>query len=235
MTDVDAAPVDAIVSPFYERDGITIYHADCRDVLPTLGKFDLLLTDPPYELTASGGGIGAQRQYLSDIEGFTDGGFDETILEHAENWMCFCAKAQLPSLLQRAAAMPRWMLLTWNKPNPTPLCNGNYLPDTEYIVHGCQPKRIFGEFADKSRFIVYPAQQHNLHPNEKPMAVVSKMMRLGSVEGDLVVDPYMGSGTTLLAAKLLGRRAVGIERELRYCEIAANRLRQGVLDFGSEG
>jgi len=218
--------------PFYDRDGIVIYHGDCDGILPLIAKSDLMLTDPPYELTASGGGIGRSRQYLADIEDFTDGGFDEAILEYATNWMCFCAKTQLPSMLQRASSMPRWMLLTWNKPNPTPLSNGNYLPDTEYIIHGCQPKRSFGEYRDKSRFIVYPAQQHNLHPNEKPLAVVTKMMRLGSVEGDLVVDPFMGSGTTLVAAKLLGRRAIGIELERKYCEIAVNRLRQSVMDFG---
>jgi site-specific DNA-methyltransferase (adenine-specific) len=224
----------APVAPYYDRDGITIYHGDCRDILPTLGQFDLMLTDPPYELTASGGGIGAQRDYLADIEDFTDGGFDETILESANNWICFCAKTQLPSLLVRAAMMPRWMLVTWNKPNPTPLSNGNYLPDTEYIIHGCQAKRIFGEFRDKSRFILHPAQQHNLHPNEKPLEVVGKMLRIGSMEGERIIDPFMGSGTTLLSAKLHGRRAVGIERELKYCEIAARRLRQGILFGGMD-
>ena len=218
-------------APYYADESCTIYCGDCREILPTLGRFDLMLTDPPYELTASGGGIGAQRDYLSDIEDFTDGGFDETILEHASNWICFCAKTQLPSLLVRAALMPRWMLVTWNKPNPTPLCNGNYLPDTEYIVHGCQAKRIFGEFRDKSRFIVHPAQQHNLHPNEKPLPVVGKMIRVGSLKGEVIIDPFMGSGTTLLSAKLNGRRAVGIEISERYCEIAAQRLRQKVLNF----
>jgi len=215
--------------PYYEDAHVTLYHGDCREILPELGKFDLLLTDPPYEMVATGGGIGSQRDYLADIDGFTDGGFDETILDHADNWMCFCAKAQLPSLIQRASKMPRWMLSTWNKPNPTPLCNGNYLPDTEYIVHGCHPKRIFGEFRDKSRFIVFPAQQHNLHPNEKPVQVIGKCMRVGSQEGDTVVDPFAGSCTTGVAAKLNGRHATLIEISERYCEIGVERLRQGVL------
>ncbi len=221
------------MKPFYEDEQATIYCGDCREILPQIGSFDLLLTDPPYELTASGGGIGKSREYLSDIEGFTDCGFDQSILDNAGNWMCFCAKAQLPSLLQRASVMPRWMLLTWNKPNPTPLSNGNYLPDTEYIVHGCQPKRIFGQYRDKSRYIVFPAQQNNLHPNEKPITVMTKMVAVGSQPGETIVDPFMGSGTTLLAAKLEGRKAVGIEISEKYCEIAAKRLRQKVL-FGAE-
>ena len=217
------------MKPYYQDDAVTIYHGDCREILPTLGRFDLLLTDPPYELTASGAGIATKRKYLSDIKGFTDEGFDIDTLDHCENWICFCAKTQLPELIAKASAMPRWMLCTWNKPNPTPLCNGNYLPDTEYIVHGFQSGRCFGSFRDKSRFIVFPAQQKNQHPNEKPVEVMTKFIAVGSQEGETILDPFMGSGTTLVAAKLEGRRAVGIELEERYCEIAAKRLSQGVL------
>lgn len=221
----------SLPEPYYQDEHVTLYNADCREVLPLLPKADLLLTDPPYEMVATGGGIGNQRDYMHAIEGFTDCGFDVELLDLADNWVCFCAKTQLPSLIQKASAMPRWMLVTWNKPNPnpTPLCNGNYLPDTEYILHGCQPKRIFGNFRDKSRFILYPAQQHNLHPNEKPVPVIAKMMAVGSQEGELVIDPFAGSGTTLVVARDYGRRAIGIEREERYCEIAAKRLRQKVL------
>lgn len=221
-------PVTAL-KPFFQDGSVAIYHGDCREILPQLGRFDLLLADPPYEIVAAGGGIGSKRKYLSDIEGFTDGGFDDSILDMAENWVCFCSKAQLVRLLMKAEAMPRWMLVCWNKPNPAPLCNGNYLPDTEYIVHGFQGGRCFGEYRQKSRFIIYPSQQNNLHPNEKPLPVVAKMIAVGCQAGDRIVDPFMGSGTTLLAAKLEGRRAVGIELNEKYCEIAAERLRQGVL------
>jgi len=218
-------------TPFYQDDSCTIYHGDCREILPTLGQFDLLLTDPPYEMVATGGGIAAQRKYLSDINGFTDGGFDFSLLDRAENWMAFCAKKQLPRLLTKAEQYPRWMLVTWNKPNPTPLSNGNYLPDTEYLVHAFQPNRCFGEFRDKSRFILYPAEQHNLHPNEKPVRVMVKMIAVGTMPGETILDPFMGSGTTLVAAKLEGRRAVGIEISEKYCEIAAKRLAQRVFEF----
>jgi site-specific DNA-methyltransferase (adenine-specific) len=126
------------------------------------------------------------------------------------------------------------MLVTWNKPNPTPLSNGNYLPDTEYVVHAFQPSRCFGEFRDKSRFIVYPAQQHNLHPNEKPLAVVSKMILVGTAEGQTILDPFAGSCTTARAAKDLGRKCVCIEREEKYCEIGAKRCAQEVLHLYAE-
>lgn len=221
------------MTPYYQDDSVTIYHGDCREVLPSVGVVDLVITDPPYELVASGGGIGAKRQYLADIHGHLDGGFDPSLLDAFPNWFCFCGKAQLRELLNRAES-GRWMLLTWNKPNPTPLTNANYLPDTEYIVHRFESSaRLFGGYGDKARFIVHPVERNVFdHPTVKPLAVVAKLVRLGSQQGETVLDPFMGSGTTLRAAKDLGRKAIGIEISERYCEIAALRMGQEVLDFG---
>ena len=112
------------MKPYYSHNGITIWNCDCKEVLPTLPKCDLLLTDPPYKLVASGGGIGAKREYLSSIDGELDDGFDTSILMPFKNWMVFCAKQQLQEMLS-LASQRRWMLLTWNKPNPTPLVNAN--------------------------------------------------------------------------------------------------------------
>ena len=217
------------MKPYYQDSAVTIYHGDCREIVPALGKFDLLLTDPPYELTATGGGIGAKRKYLADIDGHIDSGFDMSVLDACENWMCFCSKKQLPELLNKATAKV-WALVTWNKPNPTPLCSGNYLPDTEYIVHSYVSGRLFGEYKDKSRFIVHPVEKNNLgHPSVKPLAVVCKLVNLGTQPGEIILDPFAGSGTTGRAAKDLGRKAVLIEREEKYCEIAARRMEQEVL------
>lgn len=217
------------MKPYYEADGVKLFHADYRDALPHVGPFDFVLTDPPYKLTAAGGGIGAKRQYLADISGKIDAGFDMTILDGFENWAVFCGKSQLKELLA-ATGDRRWSLVTWNKPNPTPLVNENYLPDTEYIVHAFQPGRLFGEYRDRSRYIVHPAEQNGFdHPTVKPLAVVSKMIRLGSQPGETILDLFCGTGTALVAAKLLGRRAVGVEIEERHCETAVARLAQGVL------
>ena len=214
--------------PYYQDEYVTLYCGDCREIVPTLGQFDLLLTDPPYKITATGGGIAKQCKYLSDIAGFTDCDFDDSILDYCENWMCFCSISQMLRLITKAS-IRRWMLLTWNKPNPTPLTNGNYLPDTEYIVHSFMPNCLHGEYKDKSRFIVYPAQHGNLHPNEKPITVVSKLILVGTGDGQSIVDPFAGSGTTGVAAKLLNRKCTLIEKEEKDCEIAARRLSQGVL------
>jgi DNA modification methylase len=223
------------MKPYYQDDAVTLYHGDCREVVPGLGRFDLLLTDPPYELQATGGGIGAARKYLADIDGRIDSGFDMSLLDVFENWVVFCSKRQLVRLLQKAESKV-WSLVTWNKPNPTPLCAGNYLPDTEYIVHAYKSGRLFGEYNDKSRFIVHPSEHTEFnHPTVKPIAVVAKMIRLGTQSGETILDPFAGSGTTGRAAKDLGRKCVLIEREERYCEIAAKRMRQEVLALDFSG
>jgi DNA modification methylase len=214
------------MTPFYQDDTVTIYHGDCRDVLPLLPKVDLVLTDPPYVLTAQGGGLAKKRRYAERLAGLT-GGFDCSMLDAYPNWFCFCAKAQLVELISLAAKGGRWMLLTWNKPDPTPLCNHNYLPDTEYIVHRFQA--IHGDYSCRSRFMVLPGGEKTFHPTAKPLPLISKLVRLGSEPGETILDPFMGSGTTLKAAKDLGRKAIGIEIEERYCEIAAKRVSQGVL------
>lgn len=220
-------------SPYFESDSVTIYHGSWETILPELPKAELILADPPYVMDVGSGSknsIGGTRQYQKDIQGFTDAGFDDAVLDYADNWVCFCSKAQLIGLLEKAdKTRPRWMLVTWNKPNPSPLSAGNYLPDTEYIVHAFQSGRCFGSYRDKSRYILHPTRQGLLHPNEKPLPVVRKMISVASKEGDLVIDPFAGSGTTGLAAKLEGRRAILIEKLEKYCEKSARRMEQGVL------
>ena len=184
------APLLGAGRPYYSDEWVTLYHADSYAV--ELPACDLLLTDPPYELTATGGGIGAKRKYLADIAGKIDEGFNMELLAAFPNWVVFCGKQQLQRLLA-ATGDRRWSLVTWNKTNPTPLVNANYLPDAEYIVHAYQSGRLFGEYRDRSRFIVHPAEQNGYdHPTVKPMAVVSKMVRLGSQPGEIILDRSRG-------------------------------------------
>jgi site-specific DNA-methyltransferase (adenine-specific) len=125
------------------------------------------------------------------------------------------------------------MLVTWNKPNPCPLVNGNYLPDTEYIVHAWSRGGLHGSLADRRRFIVHPLgdKEEGSHPNEKPVAVVSKMVRLSSAVGWTVLDPFMGSGTTGVACIRTGRRFIGIEIDPRYFKTACDRIQREVDQF----
>ena len=203
---------------------------DCLEVLPTLSGIDAVVTDPPYDVVAAGGGIGAKRQYLKEIEGFTDCGFDPAVVAGFPNWMVFCTAKQIPGMFAHVCDR-RWMLITWNKPNPTPLCNGNYLPDTEYIFHCWSRGGLHGDFRDKSRFIVYPSQHGLDHPNEKPLPVMTKLVRNAAKRQGVIADPFMGSGTTGVACVRTGRRFVGIEIEPKYWEIAVRRVRAELERF----
>jgi site-specific DNA-methyltransferase (adenine-specific) len=214
------------MKPYFNEGGITLYHGDCREVLPTLGHFDLLLTDPPYDIRAgNGGGVFGQRAHLVNTGGFTDGGCDYSFLDGFENWFCFCSLKQLPELLERASKMTRSNLITWCKPNPVPTCCNKYLPDVEYIVHGFSKGRLFGEFIDKSCFALVPCgNKETDHPNEKPPRIINRLVRLGSLVGESVIDPFTGSGTTGVACVQTGRSFVGIEIDETYIEIAAKRI-----------
>jgi DNA modification methylase len=200
----------------------TLYLGDCMDILPTLGKVDAVITDPPYEMVAKGGGIGAQRQYLSAIDGHIDHGFDVAMLEPFGNWFVFCGKAQLLGVIGQAEKQKlRWQLLTWNKTNPTPLSNGNYLPDTEYMVHAFKRH----DYDSKTRFVVGSVERSGFdHPTVKPQYVMTKAIQSASCAGDVVLDCFMGSGSTGVAALALGRKFIGIERELKYFDIAVQRI-----------
>jgi len=202
----------------------TLYLGDCMDVLPTLGRFDACITDPPYEISASGGGIGGKRQYLTDIRGHIDAGFDMDMLSGFDNWMVFCGKPQLMDLMQRATTQGlRWQLRTWNKTNPTPLTNGNYLPDTEYMVHAFKTHIWHG----KKRWIVGNVEKSGFdHPTVKPQYVMTDALQCATNHGDSVLDLFMGTGSTGVACMTQGRKFTGIEREERYFDIACKRIEQ---------
>lgn len=193
-----------------------------NEVLPLIQKADVLITDPPYLLSASGGGIGRDRKYLKDIHGEIDDGFDVGMLSSFDNWMVFCAKAQLLEVIGQANKQGlRWQLRTWNKTNPTPLTNGNYLPDTEYMIHAFKTHVWQG----KKRWIVGNVEPRIFdHPTVKPQYVMADALLCASNQGDLVVDCFMGTGSTGVACADMGRRFIGIEKEKKYFDIAVERI-----------
>lgn len=205
----------------------TLYRADCAEVLPHLPPAAALVTDPPYELAAKGGGLAGDRQHLKDIAALgIDKGFDDAMLDGFQNWVCFCSRKQLLKIIQRAEKR-KWMLITWNKTTPAPLTNNNYLPDTEYIVHCYSEGRLFGGYQDKARFYVSPGMNANEkygHPTAKPVALMIKLLRLCSQPGDLILDPFMGSGTTGVACVKQERHFIGIEVNQQHFESACKRI-----------
>jgi DNA modification methylase len=232
-----------MITPYYEEQGITIYNADCLDVMKELEpkSIDLILTDPPYVIGAKGCGLAGNRKYLKDITSANiDKGFDIQIfsllteLNKAPNLIIFSSKEQIDLYIKEAKDNSlNWQLITWNKTNPTPLTNNNYLPDTEYIFHIWKDKKLGGNYDTKRKFYVTQLYKNDFdHPTVKPLEIISNLMINGSKENELILDPFMGSGTTLVAAKKLNRRAIGIEISKKYCDIAIGRLSQQELFSG---
>ena len=196
-------------TPYYSHAAITIYHGDCRDILPHVTA-DVVVTDPPYGTgwVHGGGAVGVfvpvHNQPKWDI--WTTDWLIE-LRDRMKMGVVFG-----PSSRARELAGITGNLWIYRKTNPRP--NG---PNCEPI--GVWP---FGELRE---FVAYNGDNLN-HPCEKPLEVMKALIAYTSGP---ILDPFMGSGTTLVAAKQLGRKAIGIEIEERYCEIAVKRLAQEVL------
>jgi site-specific DNA-methyltransferase (adenine-specific) len=209
------------LKPYYAQDGITIYHGDCQKILPLLEPVDLLLTDPPYGIEYR-----PKAQKHDRIVG--DDALPVEIIRLAvskarRGAYVFCRWDQLPAMPSPKS------VLAWVKNNWT-------MGDLEH-AHGRQWEACCfyagpnHEFIKRTPDVVFADRTGNYdHPTEKPVPLLITLIAANVC--DTVLDPFMGSGTTLRAAKDLGRRAIGIEIEERYCEIAAKRLSQGVL-FGA--
>jgi site-specific DNA-methyltransferase (adenine-specific) len=239
------------VKPYYERDGITIYHGDCRDILPTLeaGSVDLTLTDPPYLGLKGGysfvdcGGVAPRRNEsvsVGDPWGASLDWADEVIRVTRLGVMVFTSYHDLPEVAIAFTLLRRVALITWHTRNAP--CQGKNVPrfTEQYIWCFARraglswdafrstliniPKLSTGAFVSTERFTDDDGRA--LHPTQKPEALMRRLLVVG---GETILDPFMGTGTTLRAAKDLGRRAIGIEIEEKYCEIAVKRLAQEVL------
>lgn len=214
-------------TPYYDHAGITIYHGDCREILPRLA-FDSFITDPPYGVDFAG----KATKHTAASGGYTT-------VDDAD------AGPQAVALaLSRAdrGAVFSGIRLMFKYPVPRDV-GCVYCPSgagrgpwgftcfNPILFYG---KRPGGPTSPSS--IQSFATSDNLggHPCAKPVRWLSWLVGLVSLDGDVILDPFMGSGTTLRAAKDLGRRAIGIEIEERYCEIAAKRMAQETL-FGIGG
>lgn len=220
------------MQPYYEHAGITIYHGAAQDVLP-LVTADVLLTDPPFGIDG-GRGSDAARDKKGRYATLS-GGWEDTEDYIREQVVPVIAWAI--HHVQRGAVTPGTRCLTFY-PRPAEL--GCFYHSTA-PRHGPWGFVMFspilyyghdyraGRGAWPSSITVMEAAEQNGHPCPKPLRAWKWLLAKVSQEGESVVDPFCGSGTTLRAAKDLGRRAIGIEIEERYCEIAARRLAQEVL------
>lgn len=226
-------------TPYYRDDAVTIYHGDCREIVPMLGRFDLLLTDPPYdEKTHSGARYGFRETSskipfapLQDIAGLVP-----VLLGASNGWViCFCALEMFGDY--KAASGSSWVRAGfWRRPNGVPQFTGDrpgQPGEGIAIMHSGETCKAWNGNG-RHGFWEFCIEQHNrVHPTQKPMPLMQALVSDFSDYGDTILDPFAGSGTTGRAAKDLGRKCVLIEREERYCEIAARRMAQEVLPLGA--
>lgn len=207
------------MKPYYQQDGITIYHGDCRDVLEEweglrTHSFDLLLTDPPYGVLANGSS--AIRRSLGN---HSDGLVAWDIAPDAET-------------LVRSRNIAKVQMIWGGLHLPLPPTLGYFVWDKQIdgLNFGeCEVCWTSLKFAPRIfRYRAVGVDGGKEHPTQKPEALMMWCIdRAGPTR--TIIDPFVGAGTTLVSAKRLGKQATGIEREERYCEIAAKRLSQGVL------
>jgi site-specific DNA-methyltransferase (adenine-specific) len=230
-----------VTAPYWEGDGITLYHGDALDVLPDLaaGTVKAVVTDPPYVIGAvSAGNIGSKAGGWADMMNsalwFTAWyGMCNRLLKHTGALWTFCNWRSIPVVMRAAisAGMPVTSLAVWDKEWIGPGGSQGLRPSYEMIALLAKPGFTVPDrgVPDVIRHKV-GSYKPNGHPAEKPEGLVRRILRIHGLQpGDLVLDPFLGCGTTALAARSLGMRCVAIEAEERWCEEAARRLDQGVL------
>ena len=214
--------------PYYSDEWVTLWHGDCLQITDWLAA-DVLVTDPPYGCAHSSGWTGPfQGEAIAGDDDLT--ARDTALSLWAPPW------APRPALVFGSWKMPRpastHTLLVWDKGDAAGMGDLSvpWKPNTEevYVIG----KGFVGS-RDSSILranVVTWASKGREHPNMKPLGLMQAL--IAKCPPGIVADPFAGSGSTLVAAKALGRKAIGVELEERYCEIAARRLAQGVLDFG---
>ncbi len=224
--------------PYYhdEAAGITIYHGDCRDILPLIepGSVDLVLTDPPYGVS--------YRSNLRQIrfDGITgDDSFPVEWLaaiprlckfRTALYWFASDASIDETREAVRSIGFGLNRMLVWDKQAMTAGDLGDYGAQTEYVVFGTNgPVKLNGSRDGNLLSVPRVNPKVMAHPTEKPLPLLSYLILRSTAPSELVLDPFLGSGPTLLAARDLGRKAIGIEIEEPYGERAVTRLQQSVL------
>jgi site-specific DNA-methyltransferase (adenine-specific) len=244
------------MQPYYQDSACTIYNGDCREILPTLPKVDLVLTDPPYGVTQNSWDDAA---VVFDV-------FNEITCP-------IVCTAQAPFSAQLTMYYRerfKWADV-WEKTQPRGFLNCKVMPlrkHEDILVFATGRMPFFPQFSKRpsehmrtkeknkgktsSNYGAYeaiPSERGDMayptsivrfcnsqdwnHPTGKPVDLFAYLVRSYSNEQQTILDPFMGSGTTLVAAKNLGRKAIGLEIEEKYCEIAAKRLSQEVLALGA--
>ena len=229
------------MKPYYQDDHVTLYHGDAFSLLREMDEktVDCVITDPPYtERTHSKArsNKGTQNSKAVDFDEFTDQRLMDSLAmagKVSKGWV-------IATLDYRHAVMidhepPEGLkcqrIGVWVKTNPTPQMTGDRPAqgwEAIAYLHRRKGRSSWNGGGHHGNYVL-PVVQGSGHPTSKPVPMLEDLVRKFTNEGDTILDPFAGSGSTLRAAKNLDRRAIGFEIEEKYCEIIAQRLAQEVL------
>ena len=222
------------VKPYYDADGITIYHGDCREILPHIPTPEVVFTDPPYGIaykSMRGAGEGTIANDASATTAFqvVEFALRSTVSASAHFVCCDWRSLATVTEAMLATSLKPKACIVWDKKRTVQNLD-RFGKQHEFILYAGP----YGGEPTVSSDVWPVARDFDPdHPTPKPVELIQRAISAASLPGDLVLDPFMGSGSTLRAALNLGRRAIGIELEERYCEIAVQRLAQMNLDLGT--
>ena len=226
------------MKPYFQDASCTIYLGDCREVLPILQKesVDLVLTDPPFSIPVRYQDVsGVHPRSWGDLivmEPFFKLVFEEIrqVVRHTGHTYIHCDAETYPVFYKVAYSLwPQSHLIVWYK--PTGRRGRGWLHSHELILHLVTPETAYREGFRQDVIGIMPTRTlKRQHPAEKPGDLLTFLIEaMPEKKGAIILDLFLGSGTTLVAAKALGCKAIGIEIEERYAEIAAKRLSQEVM------
>jgi len=237
-----------MMQPYYQDDAVTIYHGDCREILPDLSGVDLFFTSPPYNLTRNmGAGSLAARKLANGYASYGD----DMPQDEYDAWQRQVVRMMWDALSDTGAifynhkprsmngtmvlptvygdGLPLRQVIIWNRETGLNFSSTFFLPKCEWIMVWAKPEWGLVNKSASQVGDVWTIRPENNQRHPAPFPLALPKRAIAATSARLVCDPFMGSGTTLRAAKDLGRKAVGIELDERYCEVAATRLGQEVL------
>lgn len=230
-------------------EDITIVLGDCLEYMPTMAEksIDLVLTDPPYNLEIDQkkytGVYATKGKHLDVIKESFGNRFEPTeflkkTIRISKNGVIVWHSKNLIKTYVDFAEMNnyKWNLMFWHKSNPIPAHFNHQLNDTEYCIRIYPSGAYFNnelKYNDYFTYYILPVQADDEHPTPKPFSIMYKQINVFSKRDYVILDPFMGSGTTGVACAQLGRKFIGVEIEPKYYEIAkkriSNELSQGKL------
>lgn len=214
------------MKPYYEQDGIVLYHGDCRDILPQLAPVDHVITDPPYGINLNNDWQDGVHRLRGSALNTASGGManDAGEIDPVALLLNYPRRIVFgfPYLYDPKAT--GW--LVWDK---EPGFKGRSLTSPVEMASTTHWRGFRAIRLLWSGYMKHPdAEDRCGHPTQKPLGLMRELVTLFTDPGETILDPFAGSGTTLLAAKQLGRKAIGCEISEAYCKVAVERLTIGI-------